>query len=145
MAFRSAHTVAVNAALSIFAPVYIFPDENRAAASDGVPSVGVAIRVLSPNDPDFEDKCKIYNKQDVGTCPKPQFLVGIRKRVGDVKDLNNQSVWGPIYTSVGVFGDGIDQETIADSVNNGYFAAVLENVEKDSVSQNKIVFSSKTK
>lgn len=98
-------------------------DENRVSASsaaeydDGYevgPNVGVAVRVLSPEDPDFYDKC-IKPNPDKVTCPKPELILSIEKVGGELEDT--------IYTSVGTFGqDGVSNST----VNASYIAGHLD-------------------
>lgn len=86
-------------------------DENQVSAradaeEDGsVPNVGVAVRVLSEADPDFQTKCA-YDIPEK-TCPKPQLLLAIDKYGnGDAET---------IYTSVGAYGYDIEKGHIGAS------------------------------
>ena len=73
-------------------------DENEVSAFDSTvtPNAGVAIRVLSQADPNYNRKCPPPPAEG-GTCPKPKYMLAIEK-IGGQKE-------GVIYTSVGVFGN----------------------------------------
>lgn len=93
-------------------------DENEVSAFDSTvtPNAGVAIRVISQADPEYNKKCPPPPSEG-GTCPKPKYMLAIEKFGGDKE--------GVIYTSVGVFGNNENNSKITATGN--YSLSNVEN------------------
>lgn len=78
------------------------------------PDVGIAIKVLSPNDKNYAEKCGTPDAETI-TCPKPVYIIGITRTI-----QGSNEKYGPFYFTFGQVGsvNTSDLKSIKDENGN---------------------------